>query len=240
MADQLTEEQKTGLNNYVNSTPPLINIILWADVSDKLLQSLEPDEVDSCLDLLTVFNKVLPSIKQTVLYRGIGTASVPLVSSGLISTSPQVGEAAKYVGDNHGHLIRIIVPVGCHIVYPGDYNVFNPFDEGDEAILLLGTLTPITYSYDEGDNVYDNGFRTILITTYLYGELPNAVELATEKIVMFQKAVFPNYVRQVMTLDEDEEDIGGYYDEQGNYHNEEEYQIVLKKQAEEAYGRYSY
>ena len=239
MEIQLTEEQREGLNNYVNTTPPLINIILWGDdVSDVLLQSLQPEQVDSCLDLLTIFDMVSVSTTQTIVYRGISTVSIPLVSSGLMSTSPQTGEAAKYVGTEYGHLIRIIVPAGCHVVWPGDYNVFNPYDEGDEAILLLGTLTPIQYHDQEYDNEYDNGFRSLPITTYLYGELPNAVSLATDKLVMFQKSQFPNYTRQIINDDDDEQ--GGFYDEQGNYHTEEERQEIIRHNASLYYNKYSY
>jgi hypothetical protein len=201
----ISEQQKEGLNNYVNSTPPIINIILWGDVNDDLLQILSPETVDACLDLLTIFNIVPLSTEQTILYRGIRTASVPLVSSGLMSSSPDIGTAVPYVGTQYGHLIRIIVPAGCRIIYPANYNVFNSYDNGDEAILLLGTLTPIMYSNDEEDNEYDTGSRVIPITTYEYAELPNAVELATEKLIMFQKSIFPDYVRQMIT-DEDYEE----------------------------------
>jgi len=235
MDPQLTEGQKEGLNNYVNSTPPLINIILWADVSEQLMKNLHPEEIDNCLDLLTIFEQLPVSQQQTIVYRGIGTASVPLVSSGLISTSPQVGEAAKYVGLDSGHLIRIIVPTGCRPLDPAEFGVFNPYDSGDEIILLPGSLTPIAYgseSRDEEENSYYNGYRPIPITTYLYAELPNSIELASLKVLMFQKSTFPDYVREAAILDEDE-DIGGYYDEQGNYHSEAEYQALLKKQFEE-------
>lgn len=188
------------------------------------------------------------SQKQTVLYRGIGTTSVPLVSSGLLSTSPQVGEAAKYVGVDldgsrpSGHLIRIIVPAGCHLLDPAEFGIYNPYDSGDEVILLPGSLTPVAHTSssnnddEEDDNLYYRGSQVIPITTYLYAEIANAAVIASQKVLMFQRSSFPDYVRQAPEDDEGEGDSDNeddiYYDGYGNPLTEAEYQKIqedLKK-----------
>ena len=67
----LTDEQYEGLNNYVNSTPPVINMILTNENVESLVRWHYPELVDTYLAFLTIFENIPPTSEVDILYRGL-------------------------------------------------------------------------------------------------------------------------------------------------------------------------
>ena len=153
----LTDEQYEGLNNYVNSTPPVINMILTNENVESLVRWHYPELVDTYLAFLTIFENIPPTSEVDILYRGLSyndnVNDLIFEHNGMISTTPDKYYASKYSNIDNPQILKIIVPPGSHVVNPGDFNVFNPYDDGEEIILLPGYLKPISRELEEINDI---------------------------------------------------------------------------------------
>lgn len=172
-----------GLEEYVNGTPPLINIILSDSVNQILFESLRINEVKRCLNLLSLFEKIDPSTDEIILYRGLGESNVidkSFYSQTLLSSSPSKEYASLYCSDISKQILEIIVPPGIKIINPNNYDICN-YDIGDEMILPPGNIIPIN-KYTE---IIENDEVTIIVCKY--ENVPNSLLEASNKIQNFIK-----------------------------------------------------
>ena len=140
-----------ALEEYVNNTPPLINIILNEIVSPSLLTSLKDkegeEEIDRCWQLINLFkvSKEMMGCVQTeevmMLWRGINfdleDEPINIPHKGLISTTSDMKYASLYSGNfsEMGPIIlKIQVPIGVPMIIPGEFDIYIPDQLGDEFI----------------------------------------------------------------------------------------------------------
>ena len=163
----LKKNKMEGLNEYINCTPPLINILLWENCDVNIFNSIDKEELDNLFDLLSLFKNAKTNNKNLILYRGINSdikLEKIFFNKGLISTSPNKEYASNY--STNGQIIEINVPIGTKILDVYDYNIDNN-DEGQEIILLPGrlchdSLNKYNYSEQQSYNVTKNKLIKII------------------------------------------------------------------------------